>query len=168
MTASQWIDLGLKLVEVFVFPLIAVLLSRYVRDVRVRSALQVMNDQALLAVQRLNKRRRDLKDPSRPGTWSEGEASGLRASATREVARVLGDSFALLCDRYGSPVRVNSMIGHAVDAHAEATRSPAAPSSSADAQTPTLPPEPPAEGSEKAPEATVEVAAEAIQETSEK
>jgi len=145
MTASQWIDLGLKLVEVFVFPLIAVLLSRYVRDARVRSALTVLNQQALLSVQRLNRARRELRDPSKPGAWTEEEASALRAAATREVARALGESFNVLSERYGSPARVDAMIGNAVDAHAEATRGSVAPANPSDAHAPTLPPPPPAE-----------------------
>lgn len=140
MTPSQWIDLGLKLVEVFVLPLIAVLISRYVRDARINAALALLNEQALLAVQRLNRTRRDLKDPSKPGTWSEEEAATLRAAAIREVMRALGNSFGTLASHYGSDMKVDGMIGRAVDAHAEATRASAVPDPSQDAHSPTLPP----------------------------
>lgn len=149
MTPSQWIDLGLKLVEVFVLPLLALVITRYVQDARVKAALEVVNEQSLLAVQRLNRTRRELKDPSKPGSWTPEEATSLREAAVSEVIKALGDSFQLLVDRYRSDARARIMVARAVDAHAEGTReaaaAPAAPAAAPDAHAPTLPPPPPAE-----------------------
>ena len=155
MTASQWIDLGAKLVEVLVLPIIAMLVSKYVRNARIRDALSIVNEQALLAVQRLNRARRALKDPSKPGSWTETEATALREEAVREIRRALGDSLSLLVEHYRSSAKVDIVLGRAVDAHAESTRSepagaPVAPVSSPDAHAPTLPPPPPSEAPESA------------------
>lgn len=149
MTPSQWIDLGLKLVEVFVLPLLAIVITRYVQDARVKAALEIVSEQSLLAVQRLNRTRRELKDPNKPGSWTDEEATSLREAAVSEVIKALGDSFRLLVDRYQSEARARLMVARAVDAHAEGTReaaaAPAAPAPSLDAHAPTLPPPPPAE-----------------------
>lgn len=142
------VDILFRLFELVIIPLLALVIARYVKDSRIRGALSVLNDQALLAVQRLNKTRRELKDPSKPGVWTDEEASSLRDAARREVRQALGDSLNILIDQYGSALKVDKLIENAVDAHAESTRGAASAETSASnppAPSPVEPPAPPAE-----------------------
>ena len=139
------LDLLFRLIELVILPLLAVLIGKYVKDTRARSALGVLNEQALLAVQRLNKTRRELKDPSKPGTWTEQEAANLRDAARREVRQALGDSMDILIERFGNEMKVDKIIEHAIDAHAESTRAPAevtSPSQAPPAPSPSAAPAP--------------------------
>lgn len=135
------LDLLFKLIELVIIPLIALAVAKYVKDSRVRGALSVLNEQALLAVQRLNRTRRELKDPSKSGAWTEQEAASLRDAARREVRQALGTSLDVLIEQYGNELKVDKLIEHAIDAHAESTRTASAPAQI----TPSQPPSPPAE-----------------------
>lgn len=140
----RFIDLLFKLVELVIFPLLALAIGKYVKDSRARAALSTLNEQALLAVQRLNRTRRELKDPSRPGQWTDAEAQALKDAAKREVKQALGDTLESLITRYGSELEVDQLIGRAIDAHAEKTRSAASPTPSITPPppTPSQPPQP--------------------------
>lgn len=110
-----------------VLPLVGVLVQRYVKSSQTRNAFAMMSQHVGAAVQRLNKTRRELRDPSKPGNWSDQEAKQLREAALREVRLLLGDSMDVLAAHLGSETKADQAILHAIDAEAESTRSSVVP-----------------------------------------
>jgi len=156
-STAKLINLLFEIVSTVVLPLLALMVARYVKDSKLRGALTTLNDQAALSVQRLNKSRRELKDPSRPGSWTDTEAKALKDAARREVKQALGDSIGLLIEQFGGEVLFDDKINKLIDSHAEGTRTASATPSPSGAppapiavvvavdatRTPTLPPPPP-------------------------
>lgn len=148
-------ELATQLLVVVVIPLLSYWVQAYIRSAKTRDAFAMMSQHVLTAVQRLNKTRRELRDPSKPGQWTESEAARLREAALREVKTLLGDSVMVLVNHLGNEGKVDQAILRSIDAAAESTRSnstgsnagatPSAPPSAPPAP-PALPTEPSAAG----------------------
>jgi len=135
-------ELATQLLVVVVIPLLSYWVQAYIRSAKTRDAFAMMSQHVLTAVQRLNKTRRELRDPSKPGQWTESEAARLREAALREVKMLLGDSVMVLVNHLGNEGKVDQAILRSIDAAAESTR--ASGSGSNAGATPSAPPAPPA------------------------
>ena len=124
---SEHLPKLLDMLSSLVFLVLIPLALRFIRNSQVRDAILLLNEQAKLAVDRLNKDRRELQDPERPGAWTSEQGERLKAAAMREVIRVLGESFSLLEKHYGSEGQVRQLISNAIEAHVESTRPAGAP-----------------------------------------
>lgn len=128
---SQKVDMLFKLLDqllvLVVIPLAGFLVQRYVKSARTKDAFSLMSQHVASAVQRLNKTRRELRDPAKPGQWTDDEARRLREAALREVRVLLGDSMDVLVSHLGSETKVDQAILHSIDAAAESTRTSAVP-----------------------------------------
>lgn len=123
---SQKVDMIFRLTEqlllLVILPLVGLLVRRYVKSARTKDAFALMAQHVGASVQRLNKTRRELRDPAKPGQWTEDEAKRLREAALREVRLLLGDSMDVLVDHLGSETKADQAILHSIDAAAESTR----------------------------------------------
>lgn len=119
---SEYIPKILDILSGLLTLIIIPLAVRYISNQKVRDAILLLNEQAKLAVDRLNRERRELQDPARPGTWSAEQGERLKNAAISEVVRVLGDSYSVLVSRYGTDSQVMQLINNAIEAHVERTR----------------------------------------------
>lgn len=94
------------------------MIARYVRDKRLALALVVLADTVVKVVAATAQTVvRDLKDPSKPGTWDERAAQAARREAVAQVRILIPDVVATL--RAGG--RSNADLDHLIATHVEAT-----------------------------------------------
>lgn len=143
---SEYIPKLFDLLQFLVLAVLVPLVKHYLGKQETAEAIRQLNDFSKQVVDRLNKERRELQDPSRPGAWSSEEGKRLLQAAIAEVISLLGDSVELLEKRYGSHKQVLRIIENAIEAHVESTRGTAvgarAPSIPAPAPAPAPAPSP--------------------------
>lgn len=106
--------LGLAALVAWLSPMIA----RYVRDKRFALALVTLADTTVKVVGAVAQTVvRDLKDPSKPGTWDERAARAARQEAIAQVRILLPDVISTL----KATGRSNADIDHLISTHVEAT-----------------------------------------------
>lgn len=159
---SEYIPKLFDLLQVLVLVVLVPLVKHYLGKQETAEAIRQLNDFAKLVVDRLNRDRRELQDPSRPGAWSSEEGKRLQQAAIADVIKLLGDSMELLEKRYGSHKQVLQIIENAIEAHVESTRV-----ASVGVRAPSIPAPAPAPASEPAPSSPEEPIASASGEDAE-
>lgn len=91
-------------------------ITRWIKDRRVALALEVIANGAAAIVADLAQHVvADLKDPSKPGSWSSVAAATVRVRAVERVKQLYPQAVALAQEALANPDRINDLLGTVVE-----------------------------------------------------
>ncbi|MDO9016691.1 MAG: hypothetical protein Q8S73_37845 [Deltaproteobacteria bacterium] len=91
-------------------------ITRWVKDRRVALALEVLANGAAAIVADLAQHVvANLKDPAKPGTWSEVAAATVRVRAVERVKQLYPQAVALAREALAAPDRIDELLGTVVE-----------------------------------------------------